>query len=73
MKRFFLGLLILNLFSSQAFAVQFAHRVYNANGERIGTCRKESHGRELKLYDLNDNLVKNPNKYINLSVLSLSK
>ena len=67
MKKYLVLLLVFNLFSSQAFAVQFAHRVYNANGDRIGTCRKDPYSRQLKLYDLNDKLVTNPTKYININ------
>jgi len=55
------------LFSlQQTLAVQFAHRVYNANGERIGTCRKDPHTRTLKLYDVNDKEVKYPAEYIGI-------
>ena len=41
--------------------------VYDANGNRIGTCRKDPYGRTLRLYDNNDKLVKNPEMYINIS------
>ena len=67
MKKILILLFIINLMiTSKAYAVQFAHRVYNANGERIGTCRKAPYTRELKLYDLNDKPVANPAKYINI-------
>ena len=67
MKKIFLALVIVSITSSQVLAVQFAHRVYDANGNRIGTCRKDPYGRTLRLYDNNDRLVKNPEKYINIS------
>ena len=67
MKKFLISLFILTMFSNQAFAVQFAHRVYDANGNRIGTCRKSPYSKKIELYDLNDKLVKNPAQYINLT------
>ena len=63
----FLALIIASITSSQVLAVQFAHRVYDANGNRIGTCRKDPYGRTLRLYDNNDKLVKNPEMYRNIS------
>ena len=67
MKKLILLLLILNLLTTEIYAVQFAHRIYDANGKRIGTCRKSPYGRRLELYDLNDKKVENPAKYINIS------
>ena len=66
MKKFILLLSIFGLLYSEAYAVQFAHRVYDANGKRIGTCRKSPYGRNLELYDLNDKKVVNPAKYIGI-------
>lgn len=66
MKKIFSLLIILSITSPQVLAIQFAHRVYDANGKRIGTCRKEPYSRALKLYDNNDRPVENPEKYINI-------
>ena len=66
MKQLIIAIFILSLSSSQVFAVQYAHRVYNANGNRIGTCRKDPYSRVLRLYDNNDKLVENPAAYINI-------
>ena len=67
MKKIIILLFTFSLFSNQAYAVQYAHRVYNANGERIGTCRKNPYTRALILYDLNNRPVVNPAKYINIA------
>ena len=66
MKKIVIAFVVIIILANQAYAVQFAHRVYNVNGQRIGTCRKAPYSRELKLYDLNDRPVENPEKYINI-------
>ena len=40
------------------------YRIHNYNGERVGTCRRDTKVPVIYLYDMNNRKVENPAKYL---------
>ena len=65
-KWFILCTLFLAVSVIQCYAaIPVAYRIHNTKGERVGTCRHDTKKPVYYLYDMNNQLVKNPAKFMN--------
>ena len=66
MKRWFLVFTVfLTASVIQSYALSIAYRIHNEEGERVGTCRHDTRKPVYYLYDMNNQLVENPAKFMN--------